>query len=495
MVALALLVTTAAAFAWPACDGAGGTPAKAEVDLGPTYGLEVTVAVRGRGRVVSEPAALDCPTRCFGRIVLRDPSFDGSAAGLTLGAEENVGSHFVGWTYEAVTLGVRARGPSQCSPMTRHTSVLPTPSATHFLSLAFGETEGTPPAGLEGECAPFTTVPVAYAITATFEENDVTPTRPPPPDPLVEIVFEPPMLGTTIGREIGVVGGKVYWRFDRSSSDFAASGIASGKADGSGGGSTVIVAPNDGLVRVSIGRTLVFQHTNGLVETIQTASGLRSQLPFLSSSPCFALASDDTTAYCRLNFGGGTVTYLYSWPIGGSTYNYVYTLPGGYALALDDQSFYFSEEQGGGLQGAGFMDSAPRVPDGGFGQPVITKLVPDQSSPRDLVMSSAYMFWLDHETSGTNLPTAAPKTGADAGVRGGFDGKLLAVDPVSPSTYYVAIGSNGPGGWSILKASATQASDLTGFRSDRNKIGGLAVDATHVYWTQDDGRVYRAPKD
>ena len=36
---------------------------------------------------------------------------------------------------------------------------------------------------------------------------------------------------------------------------------------------------------------------------------------------------------------------------------------------------------------------------------------------------------------------------------------------------------------------------MKGFRFGLRAIGGIAVDATHVYWTGDDGRVYRAPKE
>ena len=33
------------------------------------------------------------------------------------------------------------------------------------------------------------------------------------------------------------------------------------------------------------------------------------------------------------------------------------------------------------------------------------------------------------------------------------------------------------------------------FRDGLTGIGGITVDETHVYWTQNDGRVYRAPKE
>lgn len=491
--ALVLLVAMASASAWLACGGDPAIAARSEVDPGPTYGLEVVVTVKGRGRVVSVPAAIDCPATCFARLVLAGSAIDGSADGLTLGAEENIGSHFMGWTLESVSLGVAARGPSQCSPMKRWTSVLPVATGSHFQVLHFGETEGTPPPGLEAECAPYTRVPLAYAITATFEENDVRPVPPPPPGQVVEVLFEPPALGVTVGKEIGVASGKVYWRFDRGVDADAFSGIASGKSDGSGGGSTVIVPPNDHLGRVLLGRTILAQHAgSGLTETIQTVTGVRTQFYL---GPCLGFATDDVTAYCR--HYSGSITYLVSWPVGTTSYSYTYQLPGGYGLAIDDQDVYFSGEQARGLEGAGYIDRAPRFPDGGggFNPPAVTtRLVTNQSSPRDLVLGPSHLFWLDREPSNDSFPTSVARDGGTA-QRGGFEGAALAVDPTSPSHYYIAQSSGGTGGWSIVKASATSAGDVKGFRFGLRAIGGIAVDATHVYWTGDDGRVYRAPKE
>jgi hypothetical protein len=64
--ALVLGVAMAGAGAWPACELVQ-TPAGTEVDPCPTFGVEISVAIKGRGRVVSEPAALDCPSSCFAR--------------------------------------------------------------------------------------------------------------------------------------------------------------------------------------------------------------------------------------------------------------------------------------------------------------------------------------------------------------------------------------------------------------------------------------------
>ena len=487
---LALVVAMAGASAWLACDSGSASTGTSELDVGPTFGLEVVVSVKGRGRVVSVPAAIDCPTKCFARVVLADPTIDGSAAGLQLGAEENLGSHFVGWRFESVNLGVAARGPSQCSPMKRWSSVLTAEAGavSHFQTLAFGETEGTPPLGLEAECAPYTRVPVAYAITAVFEENDVRPVPPPPPGAPVEVLFEPPALGVTVGKEIGIVDGKVYWRFNRGkdSEPSAPSGIAMGKADGSGGGSTLIVPPNDRIGRVLFGPTIILQHTNtNLVETILAATNARFQ--FFIGGTCLGFATDGTTGYCR--YSSGSTTYLVSWLFGASSYTFLYQLGAGYEIAVDGPDVYYSEEQTGGEPGMGFIDRAPRFVDAGFGFPVATRLVAEQTSPRDLVLGDANLFWLDRV--GNQLqPTSAPRNDGGAALRAGFDGTTFAVD--APDAYYIAQAGAGVAGWSILRASVDGV--VSGFRFGLRPIGGLAVDASHVYWTGDDGRVYRAPK-
>ncbi len=486
---LALLVAVAGASAWLACDGDVASSRRSELDVGPTYGLEVVLSVKGRGRVVSVPAAIDCPTTCFSRVVLADPTIDGSAGGLQLGAEANTGSHFVGWTFESVNLGVAARGPAQCSPMKRWTSVLDPVAGSHLQTLAFGETEGTPPPGREVECAAYTRVPVAYSITAVFEENDVRPVKPPPPGELVEVLFEPPALGVTVGKEIGIVDGKVYWRFNRGkdSEPSAPSGIAMGKADGSGGGSTLIVPPNDRIGRVLFGPTILLQHTNGLAESIATATNARLQ--FYLPGTCLGFATDGTIGYCRI--ANNATTYLVWWPLGSSSYTYIYQLPGGYEIAVDGPDLYFSEEQAGGAEGLGFIDRAPRFSDAGFSTPVPTRLVADQSSPRDLVLSDTHMFWIDRDGDDTT-PTSAPKTDAGAGRRASVQGTTFAVDP--SGDYYFAQAGNDQAGWSILRVPATNPSAAMGFRFGLRPIGGIAVDASHVYWTGADGRVYRAPK-
>jgi len=82
---LTLLLSTASTPAWFACGGDPATMGRSVVDPGPTYGLEVAISVKGRGRVVSVPAAIACPTTCYARIVLADRAIDAAAAAHRVG--------------------------------------------------------------------------------------------------------------------------------------------------------------------------------------------------------------------------------------------------------------------------------------------------------------------------------------------------------------------------------------------------------------------------
>ncbi len=256
--------TMAMMSAWPACESeAPGPPG--EIDPGPTFGAEIVLSIVGRGSVTSNPTGIDCPSSCFARVVLADPSVDGGDAGIALSPNETIGAHFVGWTFAEVDLGVRARGPSQCSPMTRK-STTPSVDTSRVLTVPFGETTGTPPRGREEECAAFTTVPVAYAVTATFEDDFV----PPLPDAdlpdggLVQLFDSP---GTGPAKEIGLAGGYVYWRYEQNGlSGIASAFPGSNQVD-------VLVSPFDVITRFHVDTHVVFQHADGTLQAIESGNG------------------------------------------------------------------------------------------------------------------------------------------------------------------------------------------------------------------------------
>lgn len=481
-----LLAMATATLACPSCERSDAQEPAADLDPGPTFGAEVTVNVVGRGRVVGRPGDVNCPSSCFARVVLADPTADGAEQGIRLVAEGTPGTHFVGWTLEAMDLGVRARGPSACSPMTRRAvSVAPFSERARAISLPFGETSGTPPRGHEAECAEFTAVPVAYAITATFEEDfperDAAPDA--PPDPVVEVLYERPVGAASQAKELGLAGGLVYWRFQLSS---GLSGIAVGSAVDSAG--TAIVPANQTISLFDVDRHVAYQR-GGALYAIESGG---TQTSLLGGAPtCAALATGLAHVYCRAS--SGATSTIYSWPVSGaSSPTLLHRLPRGFALAVDDpqQRFYVSDDPG--LVSGGSIASIPQAGDGGA--PLLSTLIGNQTSPRNLVAGTSRLFWIDDRFAGTFIATSGSKSTPAAGVQSVTSKSLpfVAADPGSSSVYWLGIGSSSPGGSEIRRA--TSAGSSTVFRSNLTGLGGLAVDGTYVYWTQSDGRVYRAPK-
>lgn len=474
------MMTMAMMSAWPACESRD-PPEAGEVDPGPTFGAEITVNVVGRGRITSSLGGIDCPSSCFGRALLADPSVDGGDGGVTLVPNTTSGAHFVGWTAEELDVGVRARGPSQCSPMTRRTAT-PLVASRYELTVPFGETTGTPPRGREEECAAFTKVPVAYALTATFED-DFVPQLPDaaPPDGGLAPLFQ--AVGNGPAKEIGATGGYVYWHYQQN----GLSGIASAFPGSSQ--VDVIVSPTDVITRFDVDTHVVFQHADGTLQAIERGNGFAVTLG--NAPTCAALASDFANVYCRAS-GNATVSTLYAWPITGALMpTIVYVLPAGRDLAVDDQRFYFSDDKGGFTDQAIVSSTSRSGGDGGVA--ITTPLIVDQTSPRDLIVSSSYLFWLDDRGGGVSSARSATKLGpstAQASVSGSGV-RFLAADRFS-SGYWVGITGAGLGGGSIVRAFASTSSTIP-FRTGITGMGGIAVDSSFIYWTQSDGRVFRAP--
>jgi hypothetical protein len=363
--------------------------------------------------------------------------------------------------------------------MTRK-SATPSVDTLRTLTVPFGETTGTPPRGHEDECAAFTKVPVAYALTATFEDDFV----PPLPDASTPDAGDGPLFvspGSGPAKEVGVAGGYVYWRYEQG----GLSGIASAFPGSSQ--VDVVVSPFDVITLFHVDTNVVFQHANGLLQVIEAGNGFPVTLG--NAPTCAAVASDFANVYCRAN-GLGTST-LYSWPIGGAAMpTVVHVLPPGRDLAVDNQRFYFSDDKGGFTDQA-IVSSVPRTGDGGI--PVATPLVVDQTSPRDLAVSASYLFWIDDRGGGVSsarsgfkdTPFAATPSVSGSTVR------YLAADRFS-STYWIGIDGPGFGGGSILRAFGG-SSPTSLFRGGITGLGGVAADSSYVYWTQSNGRVYRAP--
>lgn len=486
-----VLAMATATLACPSCGRRDAPGDAAEVDPGPTFGAEVTVNVVGRGRVRGRPGDVNCPSSCFTRVVVDDPTADGADEGISLVAEVTRGAHFAGWKLEALDLGVRARGPSPCSPVKRPTVTVPSFfERSTAITLPLGQTTGTPPSGHEAECAEFTAVPVAYAITATFEEDFVERDAAPPdaapdgaPDPVVQVLFEPPLGATSQGKEIGIAGGLVYWRYQLAT---GLSGIAVGAGAGNAG--TVIIAPSQPITLFDVDQHVAYQR-GGAVYAIE---GGNTSASLLGGAPtCAALATDFLNAYCRATSGSSST--IYTWPVTGAAVPVaLHTLPRGFALAVDDmqQRLYISDDPG--FVSGARIASIPRAGDGGT--PQLTTLVSNQTSPRNLVAGTSRLFWIDDRLAGSFIATSGSKLAPGAAQQSYTSTSLpfVSADPGSSSVYWLGIGSPATGGSQIVRA--TTGGTFTVFRSKLTGLGGLAVDSTYVYWTQSDGRVYRAPK-
>ncbi|MEA2746437.1 MAG: hypothetical protein QOI41_580, partial [Myxococcales bacterium] len=328
LVAFALLLASTVVAILPSCDSSEAAPA--EADPGGTYGAEISLSIIGRGRVTSSPSVVDCPSSCFARIVFASSSVDGGDGGITLIAQETSGAHFMGWSFADVDLGARGRGPSQCSPVTRKASVPAPVEHSTVVTVPFGETQGAPPRGHEEECAAFTSVSLAYAVTATFEEDPPQPgfDSAPPDEADLEVLFLPKTAGSQ-AKEIGVTGGYAYWRFSLGGpfSGVAGSYLASAGFD-------EIVQPTRVMRSFHVDRHAVFQYADDDSLWVIPAGQLTATMLGVAP-PCLALASDAQNVYCRAALDGGSA--IYAWPVSGgdaSAPTIVHVLPPGNALGV-----------------------------------------------------------------------------------------------------------------------------------------------------------------
>jgi hypothetical protein len=491
LVALALLLASTVVAILPSCDSSEAT--SAEPDPGGTYGAEISLSIIGRGRVTSSPSVVDCPSSCFARIVLANASMDGGDGGITLIAQETSGAHFIGWSFADVDLGARGRGPSQCSPVTRKASVPSQLDRSTVVTVPFGETQGAPPRGHEEECAAFTSVSLAYAVTATFEEDPPQPgfDSAPPDEADLDVLFLPKTAGSQ-AKEIGVTGGYAYWRYEKDGlSGVAGSFVASNRFD-------EIVQPTRVIRAFHVGRHAVFQYADDDSLWVVQGGTTDSASALGGAPPCLALASDAQNVYCRAALDGGSA--IYAWPVSGadaSAPSIVHVLPPGNALGVDTSQFYFSEDHGA-LPNQATILSVLRDAGGDVdgSSPAFTAVAVGQTSPIGLSVGPLLLAWID-ERGGISTPWSASKKLTGAAPLTGLSGNAIRYvaadsDPNS-SAYWIGVGDDGTGSWAIYTAIAVTGTP-TFFRAGNTDLGGLAVDNTYVYWTRPNGRVYQASK-
>ena len=481
-VVLAIAVLPTAAVVWSGCSSSSSSPggSRTAADPGGTYGAEVAVTVVGRGRVISGLTGISCPDDCYGSFVFADRTQDGAAGGLTLKAIATKGVRFAGWKFAVIPVGARGRGPEVCSPLKRDSASVPADLNAAEITLPYGETAGTPPLGQEGACTGFTTVPVTYSITATFVDEIV--------DAGVDAeggadIFVESPVANAVGKEIGIAGGRLYWRYEVA----GVSSIATAPTSGIGG-AQIIPGTTSLITAFEIGQHVVWQSSGGQIGVIQ--GGATTATTFLNTgNTCVSVESDFSNVYCRTAGPNGT---LVSWTTAGTSMTNLHSgLPIGTDFTVDSSGFAIVDTTNG--VGASAIRSVPKLGTVDAGVPTIGDLVTGLTNPVALeANSTSRLYWISNDGAGTAQSaarfggTAFSSTPATTGL------KLLAIDPQSTSSFFVGIApSTQPGASSIVKVSTfTQTS--TPVRTSLTGLGGIVADSSYVYWTQNDGRVYRA---
>jgi hypothetical protein len=476
---------SAAMFAYAGCSSDDSKPGLAPVNPGETFGAEVTLQVVGPGRVLSkEFAGIDCPTSCFETFVFPNKDTRG-VPGITLVAKPTDGVRFLGWKLDAAPTASRGRGPTNCQPITRAAATPAVNATAPEITLPFGDTKGSPPAGQEAACASDTAVPVAYKVTATFESTSLVDSG---LDANVdggtgELVFDAPMAGA-VGRGIGVAGGLIYWQWDVGGQ----SAISYGST--AGGASNIAVPLGTTITQFAIDSHVVFQNANGQLAVI--TGGSTTQTALAGSATCVAVASDATNAYCRT---AGPNGQLDSWTAfgGAGPTTMAMGLPTGTDLSADTQFFFLSDD-GAGVANAGTVGSLTRPTDGG--PQTLTPLAINRSSPTELQHNTSRVIWLDYDVN-TNTGAAFATTRAGGVVNSAIPATVglrrIAIDPSSTVTFFGLVQSAVPGGSAIIRASALGGTPLT-FRSQLTGVGGIFADSTYLYWTDGNARVFRTRK-
>ncbi len=467
------------------------------VDPGGTYGAEVQVTIVGRGRVVSTTPGIDCPSRCFVLNTFENSAAPGASGNIQLKAISTPEVRFKGWTFGTELVGARGRGGENCNPIKRAAQPGSGDPNSDTITLAYGETNGTPPPGQEGACGGGTTVPVAYRVTATFEDIPVPDAE---PDANVgDIVFLPPATGA-VAKEIGYVSSTyLFWKFDVGGN----SGIAYGtRSSGTMPATTpsILVQPTAPITLFEIEPSSTSNTSHNVIW--QTAAGIG----FVQNGPnlpttftggpatCDAIASYSTSVFC---FAAGA---LYEWTTASPSTPIVRfsgaTLPAR-KFAVDASYFYFIQDNG--IQGQASIQRMLRSSADGGATPALQDIITVQSNPNHLeLLSSSYLAWLNFDAAGTQavLLTAFNSGGStNTSIPPTANLKLLGIEYSSSSSYVwggvvPADGNN----CQILRGFGTSPGTPTTVVQGIKGLQDFTVDSSYIYWTQSDGRVYRRSK-
>ena len=482
-VALAIFVTPTAAVAWAGCSSSSsnGGGSRTSADPGGTYGAEVAVSVVGRGRVLASLPGLNCPSDCYGSFVFADRNQDGAAGGVTLKAIPTKGVRFAGWRFEVISVGTRGRGPDVCSPLQRQSASVPADLNALEITLPYGETAGAPPLGQEAACAGYTSVPVSYSVTATFAD-EIVDAGPPEADAGPDFFLDTP-VANAVGKEIGIAGGRLYWRYEVGGTSNIATASTSGV-----GGAQIVPSSAGVYTAFEIGQHVVWQNNLGTVGVIQ--GGFATATSFSASgNTCVAVESDFSNVYCRTAGPSGSMV---SWTTAGTALTTLHSgLPVGTEFTVDSSGFAIVDTTGG--TGASAIRSIPKTGTIDAGVPTLSDLVTGLTSPTQLEASgTSRLFWIATDGAGTAQSASRFGGSAFTSSPATIGLKLLSTDPNSTSAFFVGIDPSGvAGGAQIVKLSSFSVTS-TPVRQNLTGLGGIVADSSYVYWTQSDGRVYRA---
>jgi len=460
--------------AWTGCSddpptaAGGGT-----VDPGGTHGAEIQITIKGRGRVTSDIPGIDCPSSCFAKFVFPSASADGAAGGVTLKASPTPGLKFLGWSFDTEVVGSRGRGPAACNPVKRAATQPSVNVNDAEITLPFGEVDGTPPEGQEAACAGYTKVPVLYRVTASFE------TEPAQIDAGVDagttdaVVYEPPQVGAD-ARQIGMAQDRLYWLY-------MANGF-SGIAYGANPSSPSVPQTPVTVLSPASGQTVSIFEVDHAGVVYQTASGVffvrtgtTTPVP-MGSNPgtCRALAADTASnVYCR------TDSEIVVWPSPSyAKYEVLFTnVPSGNDLAVDATAGTVHFSTVNAINELSLADA-----DGSEASPTV--IVSDRSNPSGLE-SGAYLWWVELG----RLYASEKAPASTARQTGPINVTATSIAPDTESTYFWAANTT-----TIYRAHYLGGASTQTFKTGLSGVTGVAADSTYVYWTQNDGRVRRAPK-
>jgi hypothetical protein len=478
--ALAMFTFPIGAMAWIGCSSDSSSPSAITVaDPGGTYGAEVQIVVSGRGSVQSAGGDIKCPGSCFAKYIFESAVADGATGGIALKAIPTQGASFKGWHFDTSPAGASGRGPDNCNPIQRPGS---DPGATTQadVNLPFGQTNGTPPVGQEAACAAYTSVPLIYRLTATFDP-DLPPVDSGADAGPSEILYQPVGI-TTKAYNLGLTSSNyLYWTFEGTSG----TGVAFGSfPSGSAPQSPITVSSLSGSNVVTTFRVdsygVVYQTPSALY-AVRSGSTSATQVGSAVVPSCTGGVAMDSSnnVYCR------TSSTILRW-LSSSSY-------------LTQDTLFTSVPSGNGLvaevsSGAIVIGTTSAIanlgaflgPDAGVAAP--TTIAP-ATAPTVLRYNSSHYWWLDitgeFEVSSSK---AIGSTASDTGLTPSTTYAYFSSDPNNSSYYWVA---NGNAIYRVTAPLGIATAPKT-FRSGIN-ITGLAVDSQYVYWGDgDDGTIRRA---